>query len=77
MSQDPIPVFTKQGAPRLQNPLSQVYQRHTHHDESLVVHLSEPAGVGRHVAQDDMSLAAGEQLQQLGMCGGVSDIMIG
>ena len=42
-----------------------------------MVHVSEAAGVGCHVAQDDMSLAAGEQLLQLGMCRGVGDIMVG
>lgn len=42
-----------------------------------MVHLSETAGIGRHVAQDDMSMVVGEQLQQLGVCGRVSDIETG
>lgn len=42
-----------------------------------MVHLSETAGVGRHVTKDDVSPAVGEQLQQLGVRAGVSDIMTG
>lgn len=42
-----------------------------------MVHLPETAGVGRHVAQDDVSAAAGEQLQQLGLRGGVGDVVAG
>lgn len=40
-----------------------------------MVHLSEAAGVRCHVAQDDVSPAIGEQLQQLGVRGGVGDIL--
>lgn len=42
-----------------------------------MVHFPEPAGIGRHVAQDDMSLAVGEQLQQLGVRDRVGNIMTG
>lgn len=42
-----------------------------------MVHLSETAGIWRHVAQDDVSLAVWEQLQQLGLRGGISDVMTG
>ncbi|MEQ2230164.1 hypothetical protein ILYODFUR_026477 [Ilyodon furcidens] len=75
MRKNSIPVFAEQRASRQQNHLSQVYQRQTHGDQSLVVHVSEAAGVGRHVAQDDVSLTLGEQLLQLGVRGGVGDIM--
>lgn len=75
MSETPVPIFTQQRAPRLQNPVSQVYQRQTHCDEPLVVHVSEAAGVGCHVAQNDVRPAAGEQLLQLGACGRIHDIM--
>lgn len=77
MRKNPVPVFAEQRASRQQNLLSQVYQRQTHGDQFLVVHVSEAAGVGRHVAQDDMSLALGEQFLQLAVRGGVSDIVIG
>lgn len=75
MIETPVPIFTQQRAPRLQNPVSQVYQRQTHGDEPLVVHVSEAAGVGCHVAQNYVRLAAGEQLLQLGTRGRIRDIL--
>lgn len=77
MRKKTIPVFAEQRASRQQNLFSQVYQRQTHGDQFLVVHVSEAAGVRRHVAQDNMSLALGEQLLQLAVSGGVGDIMTG
>lgn len=42
-----------------------------------MVHLSETAGVGSHVTQDDMSPAVWEQLLQLSVCAGGGDIVTG
>lgn len=42
-----------------------------------MVHLFKAACIGRHVAQDDVSLPARQQLQQLRVCGGVGDIVTG
>lgn len=72
-----VPELADETTSGFEHLVCEVQQSEAHGDHSLVVHLTETRGVGRHVTEDDISKATRQEPLKLSVGGGASDVLIG